>query len=52
MLQCVAGALDRSSKLSIATETVAKAMLKNSLKSTTEKTQTLEHADLIRIAKE
>jgi len=52
--QCMAGFLDRSSKASIKTEDLAKAIVFNATKKTiTEgKTETIEHADILDISKE
>ena len=48
----MAGVLDRLNRISISTVDVAKAMILNSLKESAEKTKTLEHAEILRIAKE
>ena len=51
--QCMAGFLDRSSKASIKTEDLAKAMVFNATKKNIEgKTETLEHAEILKVSKE
>eukprot|EP00093_Oithona_nana_P001102 01102.XXX_964_215_1 [CDS] Oithona nana genome sequencing. len=51
--QCMAGFLDRSSKASIKTEDLAKAMVFNATKKTIESAaETIEHATILELAKE
>ena len=51
--QCMAGLLDRSSKASIKTEDLAKAMVFNATKKTIEgATETIEHAAILDLTKE
>jgi len=51
--QCMAGFLDRSSKASIKTEDLARAMVFNATKTNIEdKTEILEHADILKVSKD
>ena len=51
--QCVVGFLDRSSKASIKTEDLAKAMVFNATKKNIEgKIEILEHAEILKVSKE
>ena len=51
--QCVVGFLDRSSKASIKTEDLAKAMVFNATKKNIEgKNEILEHAEILKVSKE
>ncbi len=49
LARCLAGVVDRSHKMSIRTEDLAKAMVDNSLRKLEDKSETLEHADIMKI---
>ena len=51
MMRGIANVFDKSNRMSISTENVAKAMLINSLKDSSEKTQVLENGDLVKLTK-